>query len=84
MSEHNTERRNERRLGFESKVVESLSRLETQMETLVGNGQPGIITKQEERIAALEQFKAKAIGYGAAIAFVVSMLVKLGAALIGH
>lgn len=32
------------------KIVASLSRLETNMESLVGNGQPGRITKIEDKL----------------------------------
>lgn len=40
---------------FQHDVLEKLSRLETKMEMLVGNGQPGRMTLAEARIVNLER-----------------------------
>lgn len=42
---------------FEKEVIDALARLETHMEAIVGNGQPGILTKHEDRIADLEGYR---------------------------
>lgn len=42
---------------FQTKVVESLARLETNMENLVGNGQPGRVTKLEEEVKDLSKWR---------------------------
>lgn len=39
---------------FQDRVIEKLTRLETHMEGLIGNGQPGRITKLEDRIESLD------------------------------
>jgi hypothetical protein len=40
---------------FQHDVLEKLSRMETKMEILMGNGQPGRMTLAEERIVKLER-----------------------------
>lgn len=42
---------------FETRVTESLARLETHMENLVGNGQPGRVTKLEEKVDSLSKWR---------------------------
>lgn len=53
-------------IDFQRRVVESLARLETHMEDLVGNGQPGRVAKIEGRIEKL--YKWFYIGTGAGLA----------------
>lgn len=42
---------------FQTKVVESLARLETHMTSLVGNGQKGRVTKLEEAVESLNRWR---------------------------
>lgn len=42
---------------FQLHVIESLARLETNMTTLVGNGQPGRVTKLEDRVDSLRRWR---------------------------
>jgi uncharacterized protein Yka (UPF0111/DUF47 family) len=42
-------------IEFQTQVIAQLSRLETHMETLVGNGHPGRISKIEDAIKATEE-----------------------------
>ena len=51
----------------------------TQLEHLVGNGQPGQIDKINDRIGGLEKFKEKSTGYLAALS---GMLTIIG--IVGH
>jgi hypothetical protein len=41
--------------AFKQRVVDSLARLETHMENLVGNGQPGRVTKIEDDVESLQK-----------------------------
>lgn len=61
---------------FESQMLQhqidvktELATLSTQMQSLVGNGQPGRIGKLETKLEDLETFKNRAIGIGSAVAF---------------
>ena len=40
---------------FQREVLDKLVRLETKMDTLVGNGQPGRVKLVEDRVAVLER-----------------------------
>lgn len=40
---------------FQREVLDKLGRLETKMDTLVGNGQPGRMKLNEDKVAALER-----------------------------
>jgi len=40
---------------FQHKVLEKLARLETMMDTIIGNGQPGRMQLAEGRLGALER-----------------------------
>ncbi len=71
-----------------AEVPEKLTRLETQMGTLLGNGQPGLIAKLDERIGAanaaasevkIEQGRQRGIAAG--ISFCVAVVVSLVVAL---
>ena len=42
-------------LEFQRDVLDKLVRLETKMDTLVGNGQPGRMKLVEDKVAALER-----------------------------
>lgn len=42
---------------FQLKVVESLARLETHMQDLVGNGKPGRVTNLEKEVQALARWR---------------------------
>lgn len=53
-------------------VKESLARLEANMTALVGNGQPGRITKVEADVEDLKSSNNKRIGFTSAFAFIVT------------
>lgn len=53
-------------------LIETVTTLRTMKETLLGNGQPGVISKHDARIKRLEWFSAMLIGGG----FVVGMIIK--------
>jgi hypothetical protein len=42
-------------IEFQREVLDKLVRLETKMDTLVGNGQPGRVKLVEDKVAALER-----------------------------
>jgi hypothetical protein len=42
-------------IEFQREVLDKLVRLETKMDTLVGNGQPGRMKLAEDKVAALER-----------------------------
>lgn len=42
---------------FQIHVVETLARLDTHMESLVGNGQPGRVTKLETAVDSLRKWR---------------------------
>ena len=42
-------------IEFQREVLDKLVRLETKMDTLVGNGQPGRMKLAEDKLAALER-----------------------------
>ncbi|MGD0570391.1 MAG: hypothetical protein ABSA78_18465 [Candidatus Sulfotelmatobacter sp.] len=42
-------------IEFQREVMDKLVRLETKMDTLVGNGQPGRVKLMEDKVAALER-----------------------------
>lgn len=53
-------------------IKESLARLETNMQTLVGNGNPGMIQIMQEDIKDLQSSDAKRTGATAAFAFLIT------------
>lgn len=57
---------------FQVKVLEGLTRLETHMEVLIGNGQPGKITLMENDINDLKQKSWKTSGIVIGISGVLS------------
>ena len=42
---------------FQTKVVDSLARLETHMEDLVGNGKPGRVKELEDQVDGLSKWR---------------------------
>jgi len=42
-------------IEFQREILDKLVRLETKMDTLVGNGQPGRVKLIEDKVAALEK-----------------------------
>ncbi len=59
---------------FEQTVLADLSELKTQMRALVGNGQPGRMTKLEERVDEHERFVQRAGGIGAALGGLITLV----------
>lgn len=61
---------------FQLKVLEKLGRLETKMDMIVGNGQPGRMKLAEDRLVALEKNDLRRTVYDrlitAAITFAIS------------
>lgn len=51
---------------------ERLSKLESQMQTLLGNGQPGIITKLQDEVKDIQRWRWRIVGLSAGIGIVVS------------
>ncbi len=66
---------------FQIEVLEKLGRLETKVDMLVGNGQPGRVRLIEDKLAALERSDVKRNVYdrivSAVIAFAVSAVIAL-------
>jgi len=66
---------------FQALVLEKLGRLETKVDTLVGNGQPGRMKLAEDRIATLERSDIRRSVYdrvaNATIAFLVSVTIAM-------
>ena len=54
-----------------------IATLESQMETIVGNGQPGRMTKVESDVKRLDRWKYWALGAGAGISGVVTVVWEL-------
>lgn len=52
---------------MDTEIIERLSRIETMLESLVGNGQPGRIGKLEEHVEALTAAHNQATGVRYAI-----------------
>jgi len=58
---------------FEQIVIQSLSRLETQMESIVGNGQPGRICLLEEDVKGLRESRSWFMGSMAALSAIITL-----------
>jgi len=58
---------------FETKVLEGLTELKTEMRALVGNGQPGRLQLLEKRVEGHERFVQRVGGLGAALAAVLTL-----------
>jgi hypothetical protein len=65
---------------FQRQVLDKLGRLETKMDSLVGNGQPGRMKDAENKIAALEQNDVRRSVYDRAINAAISIAVSLAIA----
>jgi len=67
--------------AFQMEVLDKLGRLETKVDMLVGNGQPGRVRLIEDKVAVLERSDVKRNVYdrmmSAAIAFAVSAAIAL-------
>jgi len=60
---------------FQSHVIEALARLDTHMESLVGNGQPGRVGKLEEKVDDLSRIRWAFGGIVTGISVTVSAIV---------
>lgn len=69
---------------FQRDVLEKLSRVETKMEMLVGNGQPGRMTLAEERIVELERNDVRRTVIERFVNAGIAILISVGVALHGH
>lgn len=69
---------------FQHAVLEKLSRLEAQMATLVGNGQPGRMTLAEDRITALERNDVRRTVIERFVNAGIAVLISVAVALHGH
>jgi hypothetical protein len=58
-----------------SDTGERLAKLETHVEFLIGNGQPGRLTKLEANVNELIRWKLKTVGWGIGVRSVVSAVV---------
>lgn len=59
---------------FERQTIAMLAVLNMQMNSIIGNGQPGRITKLEDRVSALERFQWKMIGGSSVLGAVVGIV----------
>lgn len=59
---------------FEEKVLADLAVLKSEMKTLVGNGQPGRLTHLEQRVARHEELLQRAMGIGAFLGGLMTLL----------
>lgn len=69
---------------FERQTIAMLAVLNTQMTTVVGNGQPGRLTKVEDRVSALERHFWKVIGASSACGAIVGVVIQLLPKILGH
>ena len=60
--------------GFEEKVIESLSRLESHMTSLIGNGQPGRIKEIEMKVEDLQKNQWRFGGAVTGICLIISAI----------
>jgi predicted nicotinamide N-methyase len=64
---------------FQRRVLEKLARLETKMDMIVGNGQPGRMKLAEDRLVALERNDLRRTVYDrlitAGISFAISAII---------
>jgi hypothetical protein len=69
---------------FEREVLEKLSRLETKMDMLVGNGQPRRMTLVENRLTDLERNDVRRTVIERFVNASIALLVSVAIALRGH
>jgi hypothetical protein len=60
--------------GFKLEVTNTLSRLEAHMESLVGNGQPGRISKLEDGVSELRESQSRWKGIVTGISVVIAAI----------
>ncbi len=68
-------------LEFAREVLDKLVRLETKMDTLIGNGQPGRMKQVEDKVAILEKHDLRNSFYNRALNAAISAAVSLAIAL---
>jgi hypothetical protein len=68
-------------LEFQREVLDKLVRLETKMDTLVGNGQPGRVKLAEDKIAALERNDLRNSVHNRVVNGAISVAISVGIAL---
>jgi hypothetical protein len=56
-------------------VISRLAIVESQMTSLVGNGQPGRITKLETAIAAIQKFRYTSLGWAGGVGASISLVI---------
>lgn len=71
-------------VDFQHTVLEKLSRMETKMEMLVGNGQPGRMTLAEDRIVELERNDVRRTVIERFVNAGIAVLISVGIALREH
>ena len=69
---------------FQHDVLEKLSRMEAKVEMLVGNGQPGRMTRAEERIVELERNDVRRTVIERFVNAGIAVLISVAVALHGH
>ena len=69
---------------FECEVLERLGRLETKLDTLLGNGQPGRMKCAEERLSVLERSDVRRGVYDRLINGFIALVVSAAIALHDH
>ena len=69
---------------FQREVLEKLGRLETKMDMLVGNGQPGRIKIMEDRVSVLERNDVKRSVYDRLANAVISVAISAAIALLNR
>jgi len=62
--------------SFRTDSVEKVARLEAQLKTVLGNGQPGRMTLAEERISSLERVRWKQSGIAATVGLLGAIVVE--------
>ena len=62
--------------AFKAENIEKVAKLEAQMLTVIGNGQPGRLTLAEEKIGALEKVHWKQTGIVSAVVIIGSFVVE--------
>jgi hypothetical protein len=69
---------------FQTDVMVTLERLETHIESLVGNGQPGRVKQAEDAIKSLANWRNVLLGGGIVIAAVLGWLFYVAVPLLAH
>jgi hypothetical protein len=69
---------------FQREVLEKLGRLETKMDMLVGNGQPGRITQLENRLVHLERNDVRRGVYERLVNAALSVAISAGIAMLNR